>query len=190
MTGAPRPRGTLIAVVGPSGVGKDSVMDALGPRLGLARVRRVITRPAALGGEDFVPVDVATFERQRTAGHFALHWGAHGLRYGIPTSIDDALAAGESLLANLSRGVLAEAAARYDPLCVLNLTATPDTLARRLAARRRESAEQIAHRLARDAALPPGLRVITVSNDGPLAETVAACAARLAPYLKTAPLGA
>lgn len=190
MTGAPPERGALIAVVGPSGVGKDSVMDALAPELGLAKVRRVITRPAELGGEDFTSVDAATFERRRAAGHFALHWSAHGLRYGIPAGVDAELATGRSLLANLSRGVLSEAAARYDPLIVLNLTATPETLARRLAARRRESAEQIAHRLARDAALPPGLRVIIVSNDGPLEQTVAACAARIAAPQRPAPLGA
>ena len=46
--------GRFIAIVGASGVGKDSVMAALAasdPRLRL--VRRVITRPSAAGGEDF-----------------------------------------------------------------------------------------------------------------------------------------
>jgi len=54
--------GTLIAVVGPSGVGKDSVIDAVSDRLGIAKVRRVITRDAALGGETFTPVSVAAFK--------------------------------------------------------------------------------------------------------------------------------
>ena len=47
--------GRFIAVVGPSGVGKDSVMQGMAardPRIVLAR--RVITRPSDAGGEDFL----------------------------------------------------------------------------------------------------------------------------------------
>ena len=44
----------VIAVVGPSGVGKDSVMEALETRApGIQRLRRVITRPEGEEGEDF-----------------------------------------------------------------------------------------------------------------------------------------
>ena len=90
--------GRLIAVVGPSGVGKDTVMAALvaaDPRLAL--VRRVITRPSDAGGEDFDGVDRATFETMRDAGAFALWWSAHELSYGIPVEVDAALAAGRDM---------------------------------------------------------------------------------------------
>ena len=47
-------RGRLIAVVGPSGVGKDSVMAGLVLRRAkLQLVRRMITRPANVGDEAF-----------------------------------------------------------------------------------------------------------------------------------------
>ncbi len=175
--------GRLIAVVGPSGVGKDSVMTALAAAVpGLGCVRRVITRAAEAGGEDFTPSDDATFERLRAEGAFALHWGAHGLRYGIPHRELLPLDQGRDLLVNLSRGVLAEAAQRVPRLVVLHLTATPETLAQRLAARGREEGDTLTRRLARTgAAIPADLPGISVANDGALDDTVAAIRAQLFP---------
>lgn len=174
--------GRLIGVVGPSGVGKDSVMAALAaarPDFGL--VRRVITRAPDAGGEEFEAVGPDEFARRRAAGAFVLHWPAHGLRYGIPAGVCDRLAAGETCLVNLSRAVLAQADRQFDSFVALHLTAPAEVLARRLAARGRETPEEIARRLSRSGfALPPGLtRVIEVANDGPLDETVAKVLAAL-----------
>ncbi|MEL6451180.1 MAG: phosphonate metabolism protein/1,5-bisphosphokinase (PRPP-forming) PhnN [Pseudomonadota bacterium] len=175
--------GRLIAVVGPSGVGKDTVMQAIAaadPRLGL--VRRVITRPSDAGGEDFDGVTVPTFEARKAAGDFALSWGAHGLFYGIPAAIDADLAAGRDLLANLSRGALRQARARFPGLVVLSLTADPAVLAARLAARGREDADDIARRLARaGSGLPDGIDAVEIDNSGDLARTVATALAALYP---------
>lgn len=154
----------LVAVVGASGAGKDTVLDGLCSALaGDARfvfARRAITRPSEAGGEAHESISPAEF----AARDFALHWRAHGLDYGIACDIEPALAAGRIVLANLSRRVLADAAARY-PLAVLEITAPPAILAARLAARGRESVADIAARLAREAPLPPGLRVLRVVND-------------------------
>lgn len=167
--------GRLIAVVGPSGVGKDSVMEALCAACpGLLPVRRVITRAPGAGGEDCEAVSVEAFEARRAAGAFCLHWEAHGLRYGIPQDTLAQVQAGQDRLANLSRAVLPEAQAVFPRLTVLHLTARPETLAARLSGRNRETPEEIARRLARAPfALPEGVPVVTVSNDGPLPETVA-----------------
>jgi phosphonate metabolism protein PhnN/1,5-bisphosphokinase (PRPP-forming) len=127
-------------------------------------VRRAITRPAEAGGEDHRAVSAAEFAAERAAGGFALWWDAHGLAYGIPRAVEDDLAAGRVVVANLSRGVLAQAAARYR-LRVLVITAPLPVLAARLAARGRESAQDVAARLAREAPLPDGLDVVTVMND-------------------------
>ncbi len=176
-------RGRLIGVVGPSGVGKDSVMTALAarcPELGL--VRRVITRAPELGGEDFEAVSVVMFEKRKEEGEFSLSWGAHDLFYGIPSGIESDLANGRNLLVNLSRSVLEEARDRFDPFLVISLTARPETLAQRLAVRGRESTDVIARRLARPAPPPPkGVTLIEVANDGPLEETVERLRAMLYP---------
>ena len=175
--------GRLIAVVGPSGVGKDSVMAGIAAALpGLRLVRRVITRAPELGGEEYHAVSLADFETMAAEGAFCVHWGAHGLFYGIPRDVLDDTARGVDCLANLSRGALGRAAGVFDRLTVLNVTAAPETLARRLAGRGRESEAEIARRLAQaDKKLPAELDVVTLSNDGPLEETVAQALTLLQP---------
>jgi phosphonate metabolism protein PhnN/1,5-bisphosphokinase (PRPP-forming) len=172
----------LVLVVGPSGAGKDTLMEAaralIGPDPRLRFVRRDITRPADAGGEDHIAVDAASFAARRATGAYALHWEAHGLGYGIPADIAADLAAGRAVVANVSRGVIAEAAARF-PTMVLEITASPAVLAARLAARGRETAADIAARLARAVALPVGVPVIRVLNDRSVGEGAAAVAAAL-----------
>jgi phosphonate metabolism protein PhnN/1,5-bisphosphokinase (PRPP-forming) len=165
----------LVAVVGPSGAGKDTLMGAAQARLSgdprFVFVRRAITRPAEAGGEAHEALLPADFAARREAGGFALWWEAHGLLYGIPRSIEADLAARRVVVANLSRGALTEAASRY-PLRVLRITAPIPLLTMRLLARGREGAADIAARLAREVVLPPGLDVVTVMNDGPVADGV------------------
>lgn len=175
--------GRLIAIVGPSGVGKDTVMVALAaaePRLSL--VRRVITRTADAGGEDFDAVDRAQFNSMRDAGALALCWQAHQLSYGIPAKVDRDLAARQDLVVNLSRGVLRDAKARFAQIHIVALTAHPDVLAKRLAARGRENSAQIALRLARaETGLPDGIDAVRVDNSGALGATVSTVLASLYP---------
>lgn len=175
--------GRLFVVVGPSGAGKDTLMAAAWlQRPDLVLVRRVITRDPGAGGEDFDAVSVAEFRRLQAEGAFALDWEAHGLFYGIPRDIDFALAEGRDVLFNGSRAMLAEAARNYPALRVLHVTARPDTLAQRLAGRGRESAEDIAERLRRAAyALPTGLNVTEIPNDGALEDAVARLLVALQP---------
>ncbi|MEN8918767.1 MAG: phosphonate metabolism protein/1,5-bisphosphokinase (PRPP-forming) PhnN [Octadecabacter sp.] len=175
--------GRLIAVVGPSGVGKDSVMagiHATAPNFHL--VRRVITRVPDLGGEDYDAATVPQFNEMVVHGAFAVHWGAHGLFYGIPTTVKYQLNKGTDCLVNFSRSALPQAAELFDHLLVLNITADREVLARRLAARGRENAGDIAKRLAQsEKPLPTGLNVIHLPNNGPLTDTVSRAVALLQP---------
>ncbi|MCM2473612.1 phosphonate metabolism protein/1,5-bisphosphokinase (PRPP-forming) PhnN [Rhizobium sp. CG5] len=165
--------GTLVAVVGPSGAGKDSLM-AIAARhfLGVPQVhfvQRVITRPADAGGEDHVCVSESDFEAQRQAGGFAVDWDAHGLRYGIPAAVHEKLAQGHVVVANGSRSTLPRFAKAFSPLLVVNVTASPDVLATRLEARGRESRDEILRRLARSSLEIRGdYDVVTIDNSGAL----------------------
>jgi ribose 1,5-bisphosphokinase len=168
----------LVLIVGASGVGKDSVLD--GARVHfrgdpcVVFVQRVITRPAGSGGEDHIPATADEFASLRDAGAFALHWPANGLDYGLPRRMDEDLAGGRVVVANVSRQVLGDARRRYPGLTVCEVTASTDALRRRLAARGRESPAEIEARLARVGKPLAGPDVVTIANDGDLADAVAA----------------
>jgi len=174
----------VIAIVGPSGVGKDSVMAALQARdPGFVTMRRVITRAADAGGEDFDAVTVERFREMAADGAFALNWEAHGLHYGIPVGIDEIRRTASGVLVNLSRAVLKDAQDRFGKFVVLALEADEEVLAQRLARRGREDATDRARRLGRAAMeLPEGLaRVHRIDNSGPLENAVRAALAALHP---------
>ena len=193
----------LVLVVGPSGAGKDTLLDlaraALAGEARVRVVRREITRPAGAGGENHIAITPTEFARRRD--QYALSWEAHGLGYGIPGDIADdladdlndgrtdglagGLAGGRVVVANVSRAVIAEAAARF-AVTVLEITAPPFVLAARLAARGRETADDIAARMARQISLPAGVPVVTVINDRTPAEGAALVQAAILGVIRTA----
>lgn len=153
----------IFAVVGPSGAGKDTLLaGAVAASPGLHWARRVVTRPVQEGGEPFEGVDAETFARRLAAGAFALHWKAHGLCYGIP----HVELRGERVVFNGSRQAIGAAMDCLPGLRVVRITAPSKVLAERLAARGRESREEIEARLARASYdLPEGVDVVDVVND-------------------------
>ena len=131
--------GRLVLVVGPSGVGVDTMIDtaraALNGSDDYRFVKRTITRPADAGGEEHTPISVPAFEHAVEKGDFVLFWQAHGLHYGIPADIDADIAAGRTVVVNVSRTILETARARYGNLAIASITASRETLAKRLANR-------------------------------------------------------
>ena len=179
--------GRLIYLIGPSGSGKDSLLDAAREALaaqGCRIVRRVITRSAEAKGEAAQAVSVERFEELHAQGAFALSWFANGLHYGIPKEIDQWLADGHDVLVNGSRGYLPQARSRYPSLWVVLLTVDQSVLRDRLLSRARESADEIETRLARNAQFANDLQVsdpsmIVLDNSGALEHTVARLLQRL-----------
>jgi ribose 1,5-bisphosphokinase len=166
-------QGAIIVVVGPSGAGKDSVIGFVAQhfagRKDIDFVRRVITRPSDAGGEDHESVSDDAFDSRAAAGDFAVAWQAHGLKYGIPREALERVRAGRILIANGSRGALAQFRAVFPKVVIVNITASPQALAQRLVARGRESEADILKRLQRQAPdILDDADVTTIDNSGPL----------------------
>jgi phosphonate metabolism protein PhnN/1,5-bisphosphokinase (PRPP-forming) len=181
-------RGRLIYVMGPSGAGKDSLLEWVRARLpGDSRVRlarRTITRPAHAGGEDHLAATEAQFDAALARGEFALHWRANGHRYGIAREIEQWLAEGRTVVVNGSREYLPVARAKFPQIEAVHVVAPAQVLQSRLSQRGRERPDEAARRLARNAALsgvaPPAALVL--ENDGP----IEAAGARLAAFVAAA----
>lgn len=161
--------GRLVLVVGPSGAGKDTL-------IGLARAayaedgnivfpRRVVTREAS-SSEDNEQMSYEVFRRAKAQGEFAMDWEAHGHCYALRSAITDDIRAGRTVVANVSRMVVEAMRRTYAEVTVVSITAPPEILAQRLAARARGSDGQIADRLNR---LVDGVAAtpdVTISNVG------------------------
>jgi len=162
--------GRLVLVVGPSGAGKDTL-------IGLARAacvgdhaivfpRRVVTRQPS-PSEDNEQVSPEAFRQARAHDEFAIHWEAHGHCYGVRRAIADEVRAGRTVVANVSRTVVETTRRAYLDVTVVSITAPPEVLAARLAARARGSDGRVADRLRRvvndDAAATVD---VTISNVG------------------------
>jgi len=176
----------LVLVVGPSGAGKDSVLQAAMARLpasvSIRMVQRDITRPADAGGEDHHEVSEAEFDRLEASQAYGLSWRAHGLGYGARKAD---LQGGERLIVlNASRSVIEHARLRYPLVRVLHVTAPRDVLTQRLVSRGRETQDDVKARLDRQAQTVQGADVAEVVNDRSLEEAADQVAAIFSAWAK------
>jgi ribose 1,5-bisphosphokinase len=162
--------GRLVLVVGPSGAGKDTLLGfakaACADDGGIVFPRRVITRQAS-ASEDNEEVSAGTFEDALARNEYAMHWEAHGHCYALPRAIDDDIRAGRTVIANVSRTVIAAMRRAYANVVVVSITAPANVLAERLAMRGRSSDGRIEHRLQRtveDAAVAPDLTIVNTGS--------------------------
>jgi guanylate kinase len=95
----------LVIISGPSGVGKDTIIDALKKRVHDPEYHYVVTcttrgmRPGEVDGVDYHFLDRATFKAQRAAGEFLEANNVHGNWYGTPRrQVRDSLAAGSDVI--------------------------------------------------------------------------------------------
>lgn len=164
--------GALVCLAGPSGAGKDSLMAYARERLeGNKRfhfARRVVTRGSS-AHEDHESLSDAAFIRADMDGEFFLSWRAHWLAYALRADVETRVQKGETVIANLSRGVLHSPALRRLPSLIVEITAQPEILLERLMARGRESEVEVRARLAREVpAWPDDLKRETIDNSGAL----------------------
>ncbi|WP_288588330.1 phosphonate metabolism protein/1,5-bisphosphokinase (PRPP-forming) PhnN [uncultured Methylobacterium sp.] len=158
--------GGFVLVVGPSGAGKDTLLRlaraALADEPRFVFPRRLVTRPPS-EHEDNDTIGEDAFREGEAAGRFALSWRAHNLGYALPGETALLARDGHLVICNVSRRVVGEARRRLPGVSVVEVTAPPDVLAARLAARGRREDGDLGARLARSASVVADLVVV---NDG------------------------
>jgi ribose 1,5-bisphosphokinase len=156
-------------VVGPSGAGKDTLLRlaqaACTDDQNVVFPRRVVTRESS-AAEDNIAMSPDEFRRGIDHGDFAVHWEAHGHSYALPLDINDDIRAGRAVVVNVSRTVIAALRQAYANVVVVAITAPPDVLAQRLAARARHSDGNIADRLSRSVEDVSAQADVTILNAG------------------------
>ncbi|MGF1873990.1 ribose 1,5-bisphosphokinase [Photobacterium frigidiphilum] len=142
----------IFYVIGASGAGKDSVIDAVRQAWSsnILVAHRYITRAACAGGENHIALTEAEFVYRRNHDLFALHWQANGLHYGVGLEVDLWLANGCDVMVNGSREFLPQALAQYGDLLVpVVIDVALSVLEQRLRIRGRETEVEIQQRLMR-----------------------------------------
>jgi ribose 1,5-bisphosphokinase len=169
-----------VLVVGPSGAGKDTLLNlaraACAEDRSIVFPRRIVTREAS-ASEDNRQLDPQSFQTALARGEFAVHWEAHGHCYALPRGIDDDIRAGRAVVANVSRTVLQAMRRAYADVVVVEITAPPEVLAERLSMRARGSDGAIEPRLRRNidaATAAPDTTILNVGDTGPHARQLLA----------------
>ena len=159
-------KGNLFLVTGPSGAGKDTLLDLARPHVSETHIfpQRYITRPASAGGEQHIEVSEFEFNRLRADGQMCVTWQAHELHYGIPASIFAQLASGKCVVINVSRDTIRQFEALYPATYTLFITAPADVLRARLEGRGRE--KNLETRIARASIPATARQLITINNGG------------------------
>ena len=166
-------RGCFFLVVGPSGAGKDSLMDGAKQTLldkGFVFAKRVITKPPGMVGEDYTSCTAEEFKQRSQNLEFLITWQAHGYDYGLERTLLEQQARGRHIVANGSRAIVNQIKDVVPNLVVVLVTAPVETLAKRLADRGRETEPEIKERLQRQTQpFDDTTEVLTIVNDGTLA---------------------
>lgn len=148
------PTPLLVIISGPSGVGKDAVLEAM-KREHNDRIHYTVTattrpqRPGEVDGVDYTFVTQERFDTMRAASELLECAEVYGRWYGVPSApVRDALAAGRDVVMKIDvQGARTIRRMAPDALLIFLVAPSVAELERRLRSRKTESPEQLARRL-------------------------------------------
>ena len=141
----------LVIVSGPSGVGKDTILEALKRRSHDPEYHYVVTcttratRPGEVDGVDYHFLDRATFATQRAAGGFLESNKVHGNWYGTPRGqVREALEAGRDVILKIDvQGAQVVKGKIPGALLIFLIPPSLEDLFQRLRSRATETADEL-----------------------------------------------
>lgn len=141
----------LVIVSGPSGVGKDTILEALKRRSHDSEYHYVVTcttratRPGEVDGVDYHFLDRATFATQRAAGGFLESNQVHGNWYGTPRGqVREALEAGRDVILKIDvQGAQVVKGKIPGALLIFLIPPSLEDLFQRLRSRATETADEL-----------------------------------------------
>jgi guanylate kinase len=141
----------LVIISGPSGVGKDTIIDALRRRSHDPEYHYVVTcttrakRPGEVDGVDYHFLDRETFAAQRAAGGFLEANKVHGNWYGTPRSqVRERLAEGRDVILKIDvQGAQVVKEKIPEALLVFLVPPSMEDLFQRLRSRATETADEL-----------------------------------------------
>lgn len=145
-------RGRLLVLSGPSGVGKDTVIEQLLPlQPSLRRPAGYTTRaprPGEIDGRDYSFVDLGTFRAMEDGGLFLETASVHGNRYGTSRErVEELLAGGYDVLLKPDvQGASQLRDSGVDAMFIFLMPPSREVLRQRLLDRETESEEELAVR--------------------------------------------
>ena len=172
----------LVVISGPSGVGKDSVIDELRKRDGPWHFTVTATtrspRPGEIDGEDYIFLDTETFLEMRETGQLLESAEYAGRWYGVPRSqVAAALERGKDVFLKIEvQGAETIKAMAPEAVLIFLAPASFEELAGRLGQRRTEAPEETARRLdiaRRELAQMDRYDYRVINRDGRLEQAVA-----------------
>lgn len=165
--------GRLFFVVGPSGVGKDTLLrwvkDNMPADSSTVFARRTITR-AAHASEAHEVIEHGYFWQLAADGHFSMLWQANGSCYGIRRGIEAELQAGRDVVINGSREYVPQLRQSFTDACIIWIDAEPELIRQRIEARQREAGPALLRRMERVSQFnaPETDDIYRIDNSGPV----------------------
>jgi len=163
--------GTLYLIVGPTGSGKEALIDAvLETRPEIRRAPLIVSAEKSRNACVVGAISSDAFLRFMRLGSFALQWDSDGTRYGLTHDATRQLRDGQSLILCCDSFVIERARAMYPDVQAIYITARMDILRRRLASMGFGSDTDIDMHLAQNERLRPrGAGIVTVDTSDSIA---------------------
>lgn len=171
-------KGKLFFLIGPAGVGKDTLLNSLKSKEYVKDqplvAHRYLIRGAKENDENFIELSNKDYQRRKQAGLFLFDWENEGNPFAVGKEVLLWLEMGHHVIVNGSRRYLSEAQKIYPELIPVWMTVSEDILRKRLSIRARETKKEREHRLQENAELErlKTDRCVSVTNDSKMKKTI------------------